>query len=257
MENRGWLALAVLMAIGTGPINGAAAQEQTEESAGSEDDDFAGGSFSGNLRFATNYMFRGISQTDDGPQIQGDVTWAHNSGFYAGVWSSNTDAGGPGNSMEFDPFIGFSQAIGDTRLTYDVGFWYYSYPGSDFDYDYWEIYGILTYAFDGASIGGSVWYADNYFGEDFFDGTSAIAVETVVTFDLPENFALSGRIGRQTFDEAGGIGDQDYTYYDVGVSKVWNDVTFDVRWHDAADVTSALASDDNVGALVGSVALAF
>ena len=127
----------------------------------------------------------------------------------------------------------------------------------DFDFDYWEIYGILTYALDGASIAGSVWYADNYFGEVFFNGTSAIAVETVVTFDLPENFALSGTIGRQTFDEAGGIGDQDYTYYDVGVSKVWNDLTFDVRWHDATGVTPALASSDNVGALAGSVTFSF
>lgn len=257
MKKRGWLAFAALAATIILPVEGAAAQDEAEETSDAGSHDFAGGSFSGNLRFATNYMFRGISQTDDGPQIQGDVTWAHESGFYVGVWSSNTDVGGPGNSMEFDPFIGFSQTIGDTRFSYDVGFWYYSYPGSDFDYDYWEIYGILTYALDGASIAGSVWYADNYFGEDFFNDTSAIAVETVVTFDLPENFALSGTIGRQTFDEAGGIGDQDYTYYDVGVSKVWNDLTFDVRWHDATGVTPALASSDNVGALAGSVTFSF
>ncbi|ABS64210.1 conserved hypothetical protein [Parvibaculum lavamentivorans DS-1] len=249
------LSVAALVAISVTQPGNALAQDEGELAL--EDESSGYGSISGNLRLATNYMFRGISQTDDGPQLQGDVTWTHDSGLYVGMWASNTDAGGPGNSVEIDPFIGFSNPIGDSGFTYDLGFWYYAYPGSDFDYDYWEVYGILTYDFETTSVAGAVWYADNYFGEDFFNDVSATAVDVTVTQALPWDLSVSGTLGRQTFDETGGIGDQDYTYYDFGVSKDWNDITLDLRWHDAVGVTSALASSDNVGAVVGSVSFAF
>ena len=55
-----------------------------------------GPEFSANVGLTTDYIFRGYSQTDEGPAIQGgmDVTWNI---FYAGVWGSNLDFGSDGN----------------------------------------------------------------------------------------------------------------------------------------------------------------
>ncbi|MDD3529832.1 MAG: TorF family putative porin, partial [Gallionellaceae bacterium] len=45
-------------------------------------------SITGNLAFVSDYAFRGISQTDEDPAIQGGFDYAHASGFYLGVWGS-------------------------------------------------------------------------------------------------------------------------------------------------------------------------
>ena len=215
-----------------------------------------GFSLSGNLKLGSDYMFRGISQTFGDPQLQGDVTVSHESGLYAGLWSSNTDVA-PGASAEFDPFIGFAGDIGESGFAYDVGFWYYAYPGSDDDLDYWEVYGILTYTAGDLTVGGNVWYADNYFGEDFFPDVGAIAYEATASYALPQDFSVSGMLGRQTFDDVPGLPGQDFTYWDIGVSKTIQAVTLDLRWFDADGVQPDLAAPGDVGAVVVSAAFAF
>jgi uncharacterized protein (TIGR02001 family) len=193
------LALAGALALG-GP---AAAAEPAEAAASP---------FSGYITLASNYIFRGLSATSDNPQLIGNVTWAHPSGLYAGVWSSNTDVGGERNSMEIDPYVGFSSTVGNTGLVYDAGLWLYFLPGSradldgdgtldDASFDYWELYTLLSYDVGPVTLGGSVWYADDYYGDDFFPDTAALAYDTTLTVPLPANLSLSGTVGRQTFDE--------------------------------------------------------
>ena len=47
--------------------------------------------FSGNAGIVTDYVYRGISQTDEGPAVQGGFDVGHSSGLYAGIWGSNVD----------------------------------------------------------------------------------------------------------------------------------------------------------------------
>ncbi|MGA1561914.1 MAG: TorF family putative porin, partial [Gammaproteobacteria bacterium] len=53
-----------------------------------------GGGFdlSGNMALTSNYIWRGVSQSDDDPAIQGGLDLAHESGVYAGVWASNVES---------------------------------------------------------------------------------------------------------------------------------------------------------------------
>ncbi|CAN5770371.1 hypothetical protein BH11PSE6_BH11PSE6_09190 [soil metagenome] len=44
---------------------------------------------SGSVGLVTDYRFRGVSQSDKEMAVQGGITVAHESGFYAGVWGSN------------------------------------------------------------------------------------------------------------------------------------------------------------------------
>ena len=49
------------------------------------------GDLSANLGVYSDYRFRGISQTDEGPALQGSLDWSHDSGVYLGTWASNVD----------------------------------------------------------------------------------------------------------------------------------------------------------------------
>ncbi len=95
--------------------------------------------FSANVSIVSDYAFRGVSQTDQRPALQGGFDFAHDSGFYVGVWASNVswlrDAErGTGesssNSLESNLYAGYATELGPIGL--DVGLLQYYYPG-DFD----------------------------------------------------------------------------------------------------------------------------
>lgn len=96
--------------------------------------------FTGNVGLFSQYIFRGLTQTDGRPALQGGFDYAHTSGFYAGIWASNvswlsdgyvgvqpgiTRAGS--YSLEIDTYLGFKFPVG--AFTFDVGFLRYNYPG--------------------------------------------------------------------------------------------------------------------------------
>jgi uncharacterized protein (TIGR02001 family) len=118
--------------------------------------------FSGNVTLATDYRFRGISQLDNSPAIQGGFDLETDMGIYVGAWASNIGFGGGGSQIEIDGYIGYAAEIDDV-LSYDVGFMYYGYPqdNSDPNLDYYEIYASLSF-FD-ATVGINV--SPDYFAE--------------------------------------------------------------------------------------------
>lgn len=89
----------------------------------------------GNIGLYSQYIFRGLTQTDKKPALQGGFDYGHSSGLYAGVWGSNVSwlrdfgAYAQGGSGEFDFYGGFKGAIGKSDFTYDLGLLYYWYPG--------------------------------------------------------------------------------------------------------------------------------
>lgn len=91
--------------------------------------------FTGNIGVASQYIFRGLTQTNREPAVQGGFDFSHESGFYLGNWNSNiswlTDGGSyASSSIEMDFYGGYRNAIGDTGITYDIGTLYYAYPGN-------------------------------------------------------------------------------------------------------------------------------
>lgn len=87
-----------------------------------------------NVSLASDYVFRGISQTGGDPAIQGGFDYSHSSGIYIGTWGSNVgwieDYQGYGSgNIELDLYGGYRNSIGDTGITYDVGVIGYFYPG--------------------------------------------------------------------------------------------------------------------------------
>ncbi len=219
--------------------------------------EFLGGELSGELTLVSQYMYRGISQTSGDPALQGDLSWTHASGVYVGVWGSNTDAGGDGNWLETGPYFGFAAPLGETGFDIDLGLAFFLYPGAEASLDYWEAYAALSYGFQDVTVTGRLGYSDDYFGDDFFPGVSSVSFDGTAEWALPNDFSVSGTLGRQWFDDQPGLPSQDFTYYDIGVSKAWRAFTFDLRWHDADGVRPNLAAPGDVGALVAGVSVGF
>jgi uncharacterized protein (TIGR02001 family) len=183
--------------------------------------------FSSTIMLASDYVFRGISNTDGDPAIQGSLDYEHESGFYAGVWASNVkfreNAGEDAvdtvqeASMEIDYYAGFASEL-EMGISWDIGALYYSYPGSedDFDYDYWEAMGRLGYAFEDVTlepeIGAEVYYSPDYFGSS----GDAIYAAGMLDLSLPGDFGLNISIGKQWFKDDS---DLNYTDWKLGVSK--------------------------------------
>jgi uncharacterized protein (TIGR02001 family) len=95
----------------------------------------------GSLGLATDYLFRGVSQTQTGPAIQGTIDIEHSSGFYIGGFASNVDFAAPADAnIELDGLAGFRFQLFD--INFDIGGIYYAYPGASdqpFTLNYFEI----------------------------------------------------------------------------------------------------------------------
>jgi uncharacterized protein (TIGR02001 family) len=210
---------------------------------------------SANIGVASNYYFRGVTQTDDKAAVSGGIDYAHESGFYAGTWMSNVDFGGK-EDVEIDGYLGFGGDIGDTGLGYDISGWYYWYPGSGGDdqggdLDYAEISGSLSWAWLTGTIAYTAWAEADGPGA-FQDGDIWYELAVDPGWDY-EGFAPTASIGYYTFDDDGetGVDDLDYTTWSIGITKDAGDFgSFSVNYVQTDDVTG-VSPDDNPNFWIG------
>lgn len=162
---------------------------------------------SANVTLATDYTFRGISQTDERGAIQGGFDWAGETGLYAGIWASNIDFGGDA-STEMDYYGGFA---GETAggLGYDVGFIYYDYEGES-ELDYIEYALGLSYAGFSAGV--------NYSNEFGDGGPKYTYFALGYGFSLTEDISLDLHLGYTDTDEDDFWEDGADTYTDYGAT---------------------------------------
>lgn len=179
---------------------------------------------SGNVGLTTDYVFRGVSQTDESAAVQGSVDFNHDSGLHAGVWASNIDFNNPDDgSLETDIYAGFANEVGG--FTYDVGGIYYAYPGSDsdLDYDYVEAYINGGYDFGVAAVKIGANYSPNFFG----DTGDSLYTYANVDVPLPSEFGLAVQIGHQEIDDS-----EDYTHWSLGVNREFLGFDWAATYHD-------------------------
>jgi uncharacterized protein (TIGR02001 family) len=185
------------------------------------------GDFAASVAFTTDYVFRGISQTDSGPAVQGSVEYTYmfqpEIGVYAGIWGSSVDfdeASAPGvdkASAEFDLTGGLK---GEVRgITWQLGFIHYAYPkgrpSADFDYDYTEVVAKLGYDFGVVAITGGVNYSPDFFSETdsgvYWSGDATVPLPF-----LPLQARLLGHIGHQSIENNARFGAPDYVDWLIG-----------------------------------------
>ncbi len=182
-------------------------------------------SLSYNVGIASDYVFRGVSQTQEDPQVFGGVDLGYGVG-YAGVWASNVDFGTDDPTVEVDFYAGIKPTVGDVSM--DFGVLYYGYskdkglnPGK---YSYTELKAAVSKPIAKATIGGAVYFSPEWPG----DLGSATYVEVNGSYPLTDKFSLSGALGKQAIEDSA-----NYTTWNLGVAYALNDkLSLDLRYWD-------------------------
>ncbi len=98
---------------------------------------------SANIGMVSNYVFRGVEQTDSASGFAG-LDYENDSGFYAGTWIADVTDG-----LEYDLYAGWSGEMDGISL--GVGGTYYGYTERAFDEPYKEV--NLSVGFAGVTLG--------------------------------------------------------------------------------------------------------
>ncbi|BDX08574.1 TorF family putative porin [Planctobacterium marinum] len=167
---------------------------------------------SATITLASDYLFNGITQTDEGPALQGSIDFSLESGVYFGSWASNVDFGDDTN-LEVDFYGGYYGEF-ENGGWYDVSLLYYSYhggSGSD-DSNYFEVAAAM--GTDNLEV--KVWYAPDY------AGTGARHIITALSYSYPvtENASLVVAVDRSEsldYEEfEWEPGDESYIHWRIG-----------------------------------------
>ena len=206
-----------------------------------------GATWSFGVRGATDYVWRGVSQTDRNPAVfvSGQVNLSN--GFYAGAGAENVDFN-EGTDAEYDFWVGWAGKLSDS-VTLDLGAVRYGYIGAPdgSDYDTVEIKAALSTRVGQATLTGSVYATDDFFGTE----DSAVYYEVAASSPIADKWNIDGAVGRQTVSVAGG----DYTTWNVGVTyAATSNVGLDLRYH---DTNAHDFSDNHDSTVVASVKLSF
>ncbi len=198
---------------------------------------------SANIGVVSNYLFRGVTQTDDSAAVQGGLDYEHESGFYAGTWASNVDFG---PNYELDAYAGYGGSIGD--LGYDVGYVYYAYPDAD-DSDFGELYGSLTYSYVTAGLAYTV-NSQVSDGSPFDAGDLYYYAGADVPFG-DSGFSGSLYYGYYTFDADSSTEELDYGHWTASIAKDAGDFgSFNMNF-EMTDGDSDVTTTDDLQVWVG------
>ena len=197
---------------------------------------------SANVAMTSNYVWRGMTQTDDSPAIQGGFDLEYK-GVYAGVWGSNVEYGNA--SLETDVYFGYAGEV--SGLSYDVGFIEYIYANQPDALNFGEVYVGLGYDFGVASVGALYSIGvDTHNTDDAGDWEPENAWEVSASAPLPMDLSVDVVYG--DYDSLG-------SYYLVGVNKSFDkfDMTVAYTANDGGDY----GSDAEQDSIVLSVATGF
>jgi uncharacterized protein (TIGR02001 family) len=207
-----------------------------------------GGAFNANFTLTTDYSYAGISNTQLGPAFQVGLDyrtpnlieafplWIFMTGFGTNI---SFPMAGPG--VEIDIGGGLKLRAFDRKLSADIGYVRYNYPGipSMFSYDYGEIVANLAYDFDFFELKARLRYSPNSFGNS---GTSwnkrALLAIPLSLLKFSDSISLKsyGSIGNVWVDRFANFGlpSQDYWYWQIGLIASAFGLDFTVAYTDTS-----------------------
>ena len=206
--------------------------------------------FGGYVTLTSDYVFRGISQTNEGPAVQGGFDFQHEIGVFLGIWASNVEFPMDATrhnprDIELDFYIGYERSFA-RQWSATLSLVRYTYPDTSVNYDYTEIVAGVGYR---DRIFVNIAHTNDYFSL----GSDATNYELAGRYPLGRGFEIGATLG--AFDIAEFVGT--YLYWNAGVSKLLDRFTFDVRYHDTdSDAEDALRNLAG-GRWVFSIAAAF
>jgi len=162
--------------------------------------------------YASDYLFRGISQTRSRMAYQGTSEAVHSSGVYVGGFISNVHFQGWDARQEIDAYGGYRVTLGGFNLDFGgIGYLYpgYNRPpgGASPVLDFAEIYAKATREIGPVNLLASVNYSPNYFGRS----GSSVYLEGGADWKTGIwDLTLGGRLGYQWIQRNAVFGTPDY-----------------------------------------------
>ncbi|GIU23672.1 TorF family putative porin [Shewanella schlegeliana] len=173
-----------------------------------------------NIGATSNYLWRGITQTDDSTAVQGGIDYSHDSGFYLGTWASNVDFGDD-TSYEVDLYGGFAGSIAE-EFGYDISYLYYAYPDADGNIDLGEVSAAINWKWIEVSYSHLVNAGDDV-TTDPLDNTDMGYLQTTLSYSLSDTLSISAHYGYSSGDVVTAwYGVSNYADYSLTLSKDTN-----------------------------------
>ncbi|MDM8559691.1 TorF family putative porin [Candidatus Parabeggiatoa sp. HSG14] len=178
--------------------------------------------FRANVAITTDYVWRGMTQTDEKVAVQGGFDMNHESGLLVGIWGSNvkflednTVAPEDRADLEIDLYVGYNGDLGNgIGYGFKAGRFLYPGAGTDLNYDMTEFQLSLSYSLpQGTELGLAYDYSPNLSGG--VDKAHHLVLSAGHT--LANGIGFGGHVGRQAFSDNDKAGD-DYTYYGASLS---------------------------------------
>jgi uncharacterized protein (TIGR02001 family) len=209
-----------------------------------------------NVTVVNDYRYRGITQTNFQPAIQGGFDYAHESGFYIGNWNSSISWLSDGYSaaatpvgisapVEMDFYGGFKKELIAPGFASDIGVLQYYYPisgslnsaanniAANQNNNFRQATGqspntteaYIAQNFTFGPVTGFVKFSyalTNLFG--FYDSKGSYYPDLTVNYDTGVwGLALNGHVGYQYISNSKSTGTQkfdfSYTDYKLGITK--------------------------------------
>ena len=221
----------------------------------------------GNLGLTSDYRFRGISQSQNAPAVQGGVDYSHSSGLYIGNWNSSVSSQvyTNGAGVESDLYAGYKKDV-YKGITIDVGSYNYFYPratvnGTGSNFDTYEAFAGVGYK-DLVSAKYSQTLGNGYFGTANAQGTKYYQADAKVPTVFVKNLSVVAHAGHTNVANSSNY---DYSDYNAGfvyaLPQAWD---LGVRYYtdtglsNAAQTANTISGQKNYkNAVVASVTKTF
>ena len=232
------------------PQQAPAPQQAEDKPAGPPDKESWNGPFGGTwtatFAFATDYSYRGISQTQrqvavqpsvgyETPQVSEKVPLS----AYVGAWGSNVYFPNTGTFAEIDLNAGLRLKLLDDKLTFDLGYTRYNYPGAPADlfYDFNEFGLVVGYDFGIVQLSAAARYSPNFYansGIAWYKWGQVVVPLPFVKLNENVAFKVFGTIGNQYVARFAnyGIGNDNYWDWQVGLGVTVYGVDLSVAYVD-------------------------
>jgi len=181
------------------------------------------GSLSYNIAYTSNYVWRGVAQSNNGTgALQGGVDYKKGL-FYAGTWLSNVDFKSPSNKQadtEMDLYLGITPTVGN--YSFDFGVIYYTYPGA-IDANVGELKAAVSHPMGKGTIGAVMYLPTETLQKPYY--------EVNASYPLTDKLSISGALAN--YESAG------YTTSNIGLTyNLTSALSLDLRHSEAEKLPS-------------------
>jgi uncharacterized protein (TIGR02001 family) len=193
------------------------------------------GELTGTFDLTSNYIFRGLTASNNTPAVQGGFTYTFlNPGIYINVWSSSTSLPvdtihNETASIEIDGIVGIRKSI-TKNLAFDISFARYFYPKAP-HFQFNEFLPKFSYTISNVTITPSLAYTPNVFNlhrpATYYNLRGDWNIPDKYVFHIT-NLTASGSFGRWYLPHGAGL--DTYNDYMLGLTKTINNYVLMLQW---------------------------